>query len=113
MNWPERQPPMPNASVNGFRKRSIEGLMILERSPFEDSLSEAREATEVICWYNPDCCEDHAGIDGAADEKQCVDEIKSGSKDSDGSIKVALIVDRSLSAWRIMQWSFRNEQLQS
>ena len=61
------------------------------------------DATEVIHWYQYlIAAKITRGLMGRQDEEEELDEDL--PKDSDGSIKVALIaMDRSISAWRIMQ----------
>ena len=70
------------------------------------SLARTSEASEVIHWYQYQiAAKIIRGLMGRKDEEeeQWEEDIP---KDSDGSIKVALIaMDRSISAWRIMQMS--------
>jgi hypothetical protein len=72
--------------------------------PGEDRNEETSEASEVIHWYQYQiAAKIIRGLMGRKDEEeeQWEEDIP---KDSDGSIKVALIaMDRSISAWRIMQ----------
>jgi hypothetical protein len=73
--------------------------------PVTDIENEAdiQEASEVIHWYQFQIpAKTMRGLMAADDEDY--EEEESLSRDSDGSIKVALIgMDRSISAWRLMQ----------
>jgi hypothetical protein len=79
-----------------------------QASVLEDS-EEVREATEVIFWYQFQIAvKIIRGLMGAEDEEGSEQEADEAfPKDSDGSMKVALIaIDRSIGAWRIMQIQF-------
>jgi hypothetical protein len=75
------------------------------QDPAGEDNEDTRDATEVIHWYQYlIAAKITRGLMGQQDEEEEVDEEI--PKDSDGSIKVALIaMDRSISAWRIMQIS--------
>lgn len=72
-------------------------------TPISDNEEEIREASEVIHWYQFQiAAKTVRGLMSIDEDDDDVEEIV--SRDSDGSIKVALIgMDRSISAWRLMQ----------
>jgi hypothetical protein len=73
----------------------------------DDEDGSVTEAAEVIRWYQFQIAAKIVRASMSLGDDEDVDEEEINTSDSDGSAKVALIAtDRSLSAWRLMQFSF-------
>ena len=72
-----------------------------------ENFEELEDAREVIQWYQYQIAvKTMRGLSGRKEELDGDPEIAEFPKDSDGSVKVALIgIDRSIAAWRLMQLS--------
>ena len=100
-------------SVSAWFKEELGRLEVFDDSAAQQPAGEHNEdtsdATEVIRWYQYQiAAKITRGLMGRQDEEEDCEKELGGEipKDSDGSIKVALIaMDRSISAWRIMQIS--------
>ncbi|HXD30808.1 MAG TPA: hypothetical protein VN643_06820 [Pyrinomonadaceae bacterium] len=70
-----------------------------------DAEEDKQEASEVLHWYQFQIAAKIVrGLMSRDDDDESEEEEDNISRDSDGSIKVALIgMDRSISAWRLMQ----------
>ncbi len=95
------------AAVDEWCRSWDETLRIYDGSPGENELEESeriKEAREIIHWYQYQIAVKIVrALWSRADELEWQDDSDSGN-DSDGLMKVALIgVDRSMSAWRLMQ----------
>lgn len=83
----------------------VSDVCAAERESELEETERVEDAREVIQWYQYQIAvKTMRALSARLDERQL--DIAEGSKDSDGSAKVALIgIDRSIAAWRLMQLS--------